>query len=500
MNQTISFYEQELRAIKSSIIFKIWQSYNLIKNLLLRKPQKESIGRLKMKEQVNIKGLNQHQKNLIKQYNQITNSKFFLVYQIYNHLISYFTPKKFKDGSIGIKIITPPITQVKEIRDLVSIIIPTRNGGSDFHRNLEAIMDQKNIPNREILILDNNSTDGTKEHAIKHGCIVYDIPEDEFGHGKTRAFGALEARGKYLIFSVQDAKPDNENTYATLVNFVKNNGLFAASGSQTPKKDADSFARWQNYYHYQTIYQNQKSIIYDATKVNRSAYFNSDFLSKRKFNCLDDVLACYDKNVFEFTNFTYLDFAEDIKMAEDVILSGKKIGMTSTALVHHSHNVEPVYAFKRSFVDTITLKTIFNQSFGHNKYSNTSIRNKISTLFILSSALLEKSDIKSFDEIKDVAIKIKPKNNNLFLKALVQINSIQDNNKEILDDTIVSSLSRNIPPLLKNYSDYCKKNKLKLHTDKFFANILGSYLAEVVLDSNNMFLKTKIENALNQRV
>jgi len=79
-------------------------------------------------------------------------------------------------------------------KPLVSVIIPCKNSSQFIGQCLESIKNQtyKNI---EIIIVDNNSTDNTKEIAKKYTRLV-------FNRGPERSsqvnFGAKKAKGKYL--------------------------------------------------------------------------------------------------------------------------------------------------------------------------------------------------------------------------------------------------------------------------------------------------------------
>lgn len=81
-----------------------------------------------------------------------------------------------------------------ETNPLVSVIIPARNSAQFIKSCLESIKKQtyKNI---EIIVVDNNSTDETKEIARKFTRLF-------FNHGPERAaqmnFGAKKAKGQYL--------------------------------------------------------------------------------------------------------------------------------------------------------------------------------------------------------------------------------------------------------------------------------------------------------------
>src|SRR5215207_11506377 len=99
----------------------------------------------------------------------------------------------------------------------VSIVIPTFNGGPEFEALLDGLCAQEGDFEREIILIDSGSTDGTVELAQQYGATVHRIPKTEFNHGATRNLGVSLARGKYVALTVQDAVPVDEWWLAAMV-------------------------------------------------------------------------------------------------------------------------------------------------------------------------------------------------------------------------------------------------------------------------------------------
>lgn len=83
---------------------------------------------------------------------------------------------------------------------LVSVIIPTRNSAQFLNRCLQSIKNQtyKNI---EIIVVDNNSTDNTKEIAKKYTKLVFNKGPERSAQ---RNWGAKQSKGEYLLFIDSD--------------------------------------------------------------------------------------------------------------------------------------------------------------------------------------------------------------------------------------------------------------------------------------------------------
>lgn len=83
---------------------------------------------------------------------------------------------------------------------LVSIIIPTRNS-KEFLRNCLESIKKQTYKNVEIIVVDNNSTDKTKEIAIKYTKLVFNRGPERSAQ---RNFGASKSKGDCLLFIDSD--------------------------------------------------------------------------------------------------------------------------------------------------------------------------------------------------------------------------------------------------------------------------------------------------------
>ncbi len=99
----------------------------------------------------------------------------------------------------------------------VSIVVPTLNGGPRFEEALKRIRAQEGDFEREVIVVDSGSTDGTAELARRHGASVHTIKRQEFSHGGTRNLGISLARGEYVALTVGDAVPVDEWWLASMV-------------------------------------------------------------------------------------------------------------------------------------------------------------------------------------------------------------------------------------------------------------------------------------------
>ena len=85
-------------------------------------------------------------------------------------------------------------------RPSVSVVVTTRNEAADLERCLASIRGQT-LPDVEIVVVDNGSTDGTREIAAALADIVLDQGPERSAQ---RNAGARAARAEYILFADAD--------------------------------------------------------------------------------------------------------------------------------------------------------------------------------------------------------------------------------------------------------------------------------------------------------
>lgn len=216
----------------------------------------------------------------------------------------------------------------------VSIIIPTKNGGKLLEKTLKAVFSQKTKYSYEVICVDSGSKDETLDIIKEFDCKLYTIPPEEFGHGKTRNYGASKGTGEYIIFITQDAVPATDTWLENFIDAMKlDDDIVGGFGIHYPYEDCNLFDKRDLTIHFQgfgsdnTIYYLEDKERYDREEGYRHllAFFS-------------DNNSCLKRAVWEQYPYDDVDFAEDQIWARKMIEMGYKKVYCPYAPVYHSHN------------------------------------------------------------------------------------------------------------------------------------------------------------------
>lgn len=227
----------------------------------------------------------------------------------------------------------------------VSIILLTYDGQPYLDEVLTGIFTQRTQFRFEVLAIDSGSVDRTVEIIRKYPVRLHQIPNSEFGHGKTRNLGAKLAAGRYLVFLTQDATPAHESWLENVVSAVAEDPRVAGAYSrQIPRRDCNP-VEWRDI-------ERGAGTLSMVKKVN----FCDEFQRKvyevryREFIVFSNVSSCIRKDILE-----RIPFNEDLVMVEDqewckkAIEAGYATAYEARSAVYHSHNFPLKAIYKRHF-------------------------------------------------------------------------------------------------------------------------------------------------------
>ncbi len=101
----------------------------------------------------------------------------------------------------------PPASTAPELRHadgaLVSVIMPSYNTARYIGEAIESVLEQ-DYPHKELIVIDDGSTDGTPDRVRRYGDRVRLIIQQNQGSAVARNAGLEAARGKYIAFLDSD--------------------------------------------------------------------------------------------------------------------------------------------------------------------------------------------------------------------------------------------------------------------------------------------------------
>lgn len=227
----------------------------------------------------------------------------------------------------------------------ISIIIPTKNAGDIFEDVLSKVFSQKTKYSYEVICVDSGSSDNTIEIIKKFNCKLYEIAPSEFGHGKTRNYGASKGTGEFIVFITQDAKPFDNNWLDNLVSSMSTqNNVAGAFGAHMPYEDCNPFDSRDIIEHFKGF--GETNTVYSID--DWCSYFNAESY-RHIMAFFSDNNSCIRRSVWEVWPYPDVNFAEDQIWMRNMLEKGYKKVFCPNAKVYHSHNYDLETYFGRYF-------------------------------------------------------------------------------------------------------------------------------------------------------
>ncbi len=231
----------------------------------------------------------------------------------------------------------------------ISVFIPVFNGEKYLRECLDAVLAQDLPKNTklEVIVIDSGSKDSSVEILASYGkkILFHQIPNTEFGHGKTRDKAARMAKGEFILFLTQDATPANNRWLINMIEpFYVSEKVGCVFGRQIPrpfsvptiKREVATAFGGLGASDAITLHRNTSLV--DGEETNSLNTFFSDANSAvRRELLLNEV------------PFRHLPYAEDQALAEDMQNKGYLKAYASIGAVLHSNEYTAKEYYHRKF-------------------------------------------------------------------------------------------------------------------------------------------------------
>jgi rhamnosyltransferase len=241
---------------------------------------------------------------------------------------------------------------------VVSVVIPTLNGGAEFRACLAAVCRQELDRPYEVICIDSGSTDETLDACREFGVRLLQIEPGTFNHGATRNEAIRAAHGEFVALLTQDAVPLDTDWLRHHVDALESTPRAAGSyGRQIARASVNPYLRWRLQ---QWAATRPERHVQEVT--NRAAFEALPPLEKLAIVAFDDVNSCIRKSIWETIPFSRVEFGEDIDWSVRVTRAGHAIVYEPRACVLHSHNDSLWRDFKRVYSDHRNLNRLLDMN------------------------------------------------------------------------------------------------------------------------------------------
>jgi rhamnosyltransferase len=226
---------------------------------------------------------------------------------------------------------------------LVSVVIPVKNGAATLSACIDSIQRQTIGSAIEIILVDSGSSDDSLSIAKAKGVRLVEIAASEFNHGQTRNFGAGQATGKFIFFTVQDAILATDDVLERMLAYFDDTAVMGVCGSQAVPHELD---------------KNPVDWYLPRSPAGKiSLHFETpeqfDSLSPRRKTEVcgwDDVIAMYRKSGLEELPFVRCDYGEDMVWCKQALINGWLLIRDTSLITWHYHFQSYDYRYKVRFV------------------------------------------------------------------------------------------------------------------------------------------------------
>jgi len=199
---------------------------------------------------------------------------------------------------------------------MISLVIRTKNEAGWIERCLAAVALQ-DVPDWEVILVDNASTDDTRRIARRFGCHLVPISDRAFGYGRAVNRGIARAQGDLVAILSGHCIPAHDRWLSALAAHFDDPDVAGVYGRQLPLPDSHAFDKRDLW----TTFGVER-------RVQRSDYFFHNANSMIRRDVWEDLP--FDEDI---------SGVEDRDWARKVLATGRRIVYEPLAAVYHHHGI-----------------------------------------------------------------------------------------------------------------------------------------------------------------
>lgn len=231
-----------------------------------------------------------------------------------------------------------------------TIAIPSFNGKEYIGDVLRAALSQKTNLKYEVLVIDSGSNEKTL--SIIKGLPkvrLHEIPNKEFGHGKTRNLAIEMSDSDFVIFLTDDAVPSHDKWLDSMLEpFSISEKVGCVFGKQIPRPHCFVSIKREVASVFKSFGDDGSISLQRRNGLTEELGITNNFMS--------DVNSAIRKTAWERVKFQDVNYAEDQLMGIDMLKSGYLKAYTPLGSVYHSHDYPLRKYFKRKFDEYVGLR------------------------------------------------------------------------------------------------------------------------------------------------
>lgn len=238
---------------------------------------------------------------------------------------------------------------------VATVVILTYNGEHYLREILDAVEGQVFDGTFEVLVIDSGSTDATLSIVAEFPQVrLHTIPNEEFGHGRTRNLAARLARGEFVVFLTHDATPASERWLQRMIEpFLIAPSVMAVLGNQIPRPHCPPIMK----YEIQGVFGRYGQDF--SVHVMHQGDYGDNEQAMAVMGFYSDVNSAVRRD-FLLNTIPYRDvrYAEDQLFGHELIEQGYRKAYAPLAAVIHSNDVTFAEYPRRIFDETVGLREI----------------------------------------------------------------------------------------------------------------------------------------------